>query len=236
MSYAGKIILALDKPNLKDAQNLLSRMPKDLIWVKVGLELFTAEGPSAVRMVQDQGKRVFLDLKLHDIPNTVAGAVGSAAALGVDLLTLHAAGGPAMMSAAVKAKQALDSNMKLLGITVLTSMDGSEFPSVYSGGSVTDRVISFARGAEEAGLDGIVCSPQELEPLNQVVGPHFYRVTPGIRLKGGDTQDQMRIATPEAALASGATHLVIGRALTQADDPTQTWNLILEACDQAIKS
>ena len=200
------------------------------------MELFTAEGPAAVNLMHEAGKRVFLDLKLHDIPNTVAGAVRSAATLGVDLLTLHIAGGPAMLKAAVQAKADAGSRMKLLGITVLTSLDGHEFPEVYASASVSDRVIAFARSAQDAGLDGIVCSPQELDPLRSVVEPGFLRVTPGIRLPGGDAQDQKRIATPRTALESGASYLVIGRALSQAGQPQAAWDAIMQDCSQGVRS
>lgn len=228
MTPAQRIILALDRPRLQPALELLDSMPPALEWVKVGLELFTAEGPAAVAAVRERNKRVFLDLKLHDIPNTVSGAVRAAGGLGAELLTLHAAGGPAMMEAAVQARDEANPDLKLLGITVLTSLDGSEFPEVYAPGSVADRVGAFARASEAAGLDGVVCSPRELEPLGSVVSPTFLRVTPGIRLARGDAHDQRRVASPGAALAAGATHLVVGRALTAAENPQAAWDAVVE--------
>ena len=215
---------------MQPALDLVETMPRDLQWVKVGLELFTAEGPAAVAAVRERGKRVFLDLKLHDIPNTVAGAVRAAAGLGAELLTIHAAGGPAMMEAAVRARDEVNPDLKLLGITVLTSLDGSEFPDVYASSSVADRVAAFARGAQDVGLDGVVCSPQELDSLRAVVASEFLRVTPGIRLARGDAHDQRRTASPGAALAAGASHLVVGRALTAARNPQAAWDAILEDC------
>jgi len=211
-----RIILALDRPDRASAFELVDRMP-DLVWVKVGLELFTAEGPAVVRELKRRGKRVFLDLKLHDIPNTVAGAVRSATALGADLLTLHAEGGPAMMRAAVEARG--ETGPRLLAVTVLTSLSGEEYPEIYRTTDVAERVRVFAREAESAGVHGVVCSPRELQVVGETVGSGFLRVTPGIRPIGGGLQDQARVATPGAALEAGATHLVIGRAVTAAEDP-----------------
>jgi len=208
-----------------EAFALVDAVGEDLAWVKVGLELFTAEGPGVVRALKERGKRVFLDLKLHDIPNTVAGAVRSAAALGADLLTLHAEGGPAMMQAAVDARGS--GGLRLLAVTVLTSLDGSEYPEVYASADVAARVLTFARAAEANGMDGVVCSPKELSILGGAVGSGFLRVTPGIRFQGGDAQDQARVATPASAFRDGATHLVVGRAVTAAADPRQAWRSLL---------
>lgn len=218
MDPRDRIILALDTPDTASALALIDAAGDDLRWAKVGLELFTAEGPPVVRAVRERGKRVFLDLKLHDIPNTVAGAVRSASALGAELLTLHAEGGPAMMRAAAEARDAVR-GPKLLAVTVLTSLTGAEYPEVYADADVGRRVTAFARAAEAAGVDGVVCSPRELDVLRTAVRAGFLRVTPGIRPAGVDAQDQARIATPEAALAAGASHLVIGRAISGAQDP-----------------
>jgi orotidine-5'-phosphate decarboxylase len=220
-----KLIVAYDVPDLSSALDLDRRLGNEIGWVKIGLELFTAEGPPVVTALRERGRRVFLDLKLHDIPNTVAGAVKSASRLGVDLLTLHAEGGPAMMRAAVEARA--DTRVNLLAVTVLTSLDGSEYPSVYGSG-IEDRVLAFAEAAVEAGMDGIVASPRELPKIVSFVPSDFARVIPGIRPAGASTDDQARVATPRAALMAGATHLVIGRPITQAKDPAQAARKILE--------
>ena len=220
-----KLIVAYDVPDLSSALELDRRLGNEIGWVKIGLELFTAEGPPVVTALRERGRRVFLDLKLHDIPNTVAGAVKSASRLGVDLLTLHAEGGPDMMRAAVAARA--NTRVNLLAVTVLTSLDGTEYPAVYRS-SVEERVLTFAEAAVEAGMDGIVASPRELAKLASFVPSDFARVIPGIRPAGASTDDQARVATPRAALIAGATHLVIGRPITQAEDPAQAARKILE--------
>jgi orotidine-5'-phosphate decarboxylase len=179
-----------------------------------------------VEALRDSGRRIFLDLKLHDIPNTVAGAVRSASRLGVDLLTVHAEGGPAMMRAAV-AERGPQGSPRLLAVTVLTSLDGSEYPEVYRAG-VEDRVRAFARAARESGMDGVVASPQELPTLAEELPAGFLRVIPGIRPAGSAALDQARVATPEAALRAGATHLVVGRPITRAPDPGAAVRAILQ--------
>jgi orotidine-5'-phosphate decarboxylase len=220
-----KLIVAFDVPDLSSALDLDRRLGNEIGWVKIGLELFTAEGPPVVAALRERGRRVFLDLKLHDIPNTVAGAVKSASRLGVDLLTLHAEGGPAMMRAAVEARA--NTRVNLLAVTVLTSLDGSEYSGVYRSG-IEERVLAFAEAAVEAGMDGIVASPRELTKLVSFVPSDFARVIPGIRPAGASTDDQARVATPRAALIAGATHLVIGRPITQAPDPAAAARSILE--------
>ena len=220
-----RLIVALDLPNAHEAVQLATRFGDEVLWVKVGLELFTAAGPSVVAELRRRGRRVFLDLKLHDIPNTVAGAVRSASRLGVDLLTLHAEGGPAMMRAAAEARGASGSP-RLLAVTVLTSLDGSEYPGIYRA-PVEERVCAFAQAALAAGVDGVVASPRELGALAEVVPPGFLRVIPGIRPAGASLDDQARTATPASALRAGATHLVVGRPITRADDPSAAARAIL---------
>ena len=220
-----RLIVAFDVPDARSAFELDRQLGRDISWVKVGLELFTAEGPSLVREFVTRGRRVFLDLKLHDIPNTVAGAVKNASRLGAELLTLHAEGGPAMMRAAAEARS--DSRLNLLAVTVLTSLDGTEFPGVYHAG-VEDRVLAFAEAAIEAGMNGVVASPRELPRLVPFVPSDFLRVIPGIRPADSATQDQARVATPRTALMAGATHLVVGRPITQAKDPAEAARAILE--------
>ncbi len=214
------MIVALDVPTAAAAMALVDRLGDSVLWFKVGLELFTAEGPDVVRALTGRGKRVFLDLKLHDIPNTVAGAVRSVSRLGVDLLTVHAEGGPAMLRAAVSARNEVpDSALKLLGVTVLTSLDGTEYPEVYRSVDARSRVEVFARAAREAGMDGVVASALELDALVAALPGEFLKVIPGIRPAGTGAGDQARTATPAAALRAGASHLVVGRAITAAPDP-----------------
>jgi orotidine-5'-phosphate decarboxylase len=220
-----RLIVAFDVPDLSSALELDRRLGNEVGWVKIGLELFTAEGPPVVIAFRERGRRVFLDLKLHDIPNTVAGAVKSASRLGVDLLTLHAEGGPAMMRAAVAARA--NTRVSLLAVTVLTSLDGNEYPGMYRS-AIEDRVLTFAEAAVETGMDGIVASPRELAKLVSFVPSDFARVIPGIRPAGSSTDDQARVATPRAALIAGATHLVVGRPITQASDPAAAARSILE--------
>ena len=221
-----KLIVALDVPGAAEALELNRRLGDEVRWVKVGLELFTAAGPGVVEALRASGRRIFLDLKLHDIPNTVAGAVRSASRLGVDLVTLHAEGGPAMMRAAA-AERGPQGSPRLLAVTVLTSLDGSEYPEVYRAG-VQDRVRAFARAAHEAGMDGVVASPQELGALAEVLPAGFLRVIPGIRPVGSAADDQARVATPGAALRAGATHLVVGRPITRALDPAAAARAVLQ--------
>ena len=220
-----RLIVAFDVPDLSSALELDRRLGNEVGWVKIGLDLFTAEGPPVVTAFRERGRRVFLDLKLHDIPNTVAGAVKSASRLGVDLLTLHAEGGPAMMRAAVAARA--NTRVSLLAVTVLTSLDGNEYPGMYRS-AIEDRVLTFAEAAVETGMDGIVASPRELAKLVSFVPSDFARVIPGIRPAGSSTDDQARVATPRAALIAGATHLVVGRPITQASDPAAAARSILE--------
>jgi len=184
--------------------------------LKVGLEAFVRFGPEAVAEARETGGRIFLDLKLHDIPNTVAGAVRSALELGADYLTVHAGGGPAMLEAAARAA---DGRLAILAVTVLTHLDAGELERLALPGSAAERALAWARLAREAGCAGIVCSPQELALLRGELPRPFRLVTPGIRPAGAEAGDQRRTATPAAALAAGADLLVIGRPLTQAADP-----------------
>ena len=217
-----QLIIALDAPDRDRALALVDRLGSGAEYYKVGLELFSQWGPEAVTTLRGRGKRIFLDLKLHDIPNTVAGAVRSAAALGVDLLTVHAAGGPRMMEAAVKAgREAGPDGPRLLAVTLLTSMDTREVEEVWGRqvDATGDEVVRLARLAREAGVDGVVASPLEARALREALGTDAILVTPGIRLAGGRSHDQRRVSTPEAAIRAGADHLVVGRAVTADPDP-----------------
>ncbi|MFQ5746740.1 MAG: orotidine-5'-phosphate decarboxylase [Gemmatimonadota bacterium] len=211
-----EIIVALDVPTEAEARSLVDRLPSDA-WLKVGLELFTAAGPSAVERLTSAGRHVFLDLKLHDIPNTVAGAVRAAAGLGVRLLTVHAAGGEAMLAAAASAAE---SGLRLLGITILTSLDDAGLSSVMGpDASVEEAVGRLAGLARESGLDGVVASVAECRAIKLSCGEGFLVATPGIRAEGGDAHDQRRTSTPSVAKAAGADFLIVGRMVTGAPDP-----------------
>lgn len=212
-------IVALDVPGRQHAERLVAALGPECTFVKVGLELFTREGPDVVRWLSGEGRRVFLDLKLHDIPTTVAGAVAAARELGVELLTVHAAGGLAMMRAA----QAEAGNVGLLGVTVLTSMDAERLGRVWGHGAPLDveqEVVRLADSARRAGLAGVVASVTEAATLRESLGAEALVVTPGIRFAGQTTDDQARAATPAEAARAGVSHIVVGRAVTGADDPS----------------
>jgi orotidine-5'-phosphate decarboxylase len=223
-----KLIVALDVPDAGSASVLVDRLDDTCSWFKVGLELFIAAGPAVLEPILRRGHRVFLDLKLHDIPNTVAGAVRSAASLGVDLLTVHAAGGPAMLTAAREALTGAAHAPQLLAVTVLTSMDASQVGAIGIGRSPAEQVELIAKMGLAAGIRGFVCSPQEVGALRALTGPEGTLVIPGIRPSGGAAGDQKRVATPAQALQMGASYLVVGRPITQAADPAKAAEAILE--------
>jgi orotidine-5'-phosphate decarboxylase len=211
------LIVALDVPKADEARTLVERLQGKVGLFKVGSQAFTAAGPELVREIVSRGERVFLDLKFHDIPNTVAGAVASASQLGVSLLTVHGLGGRAMLEAAVGALPAMGT--RLLAITVLTSHDEAALGEIGVAGGLTDSVRRLARLAKDAGADGVVASPHEVALIREACGRDFLVVTPGIRPKGAATGDQARAATPASALAAGADYLVVGRPITEAADP-----------------
>ncbi len=222
------LILALDVPTREQAAPLLRQLRGHLRWVKIGLQMFTAHGPDYVRAVADEGFDVFLDLKLHDIPNTVAKAVESLAPLPIGMLTIHTGGGREMMSAAVKAQQASRPDLLLLGVTVLTSMDGNELANIGVGGTPEMQVARLGSLAASAGMKGLVCSPLEVALLRRMLPPDLRLVTPGIRPageSGGD--DQKRIMTPADAARAGSSYIVVGRPILQAPDPAAAARAIL---------
>lgn len=214
-----KIIVALDKPTYAEALNLAGMLDSSLCRVKVGKELFTAAGPGVVEALMRRGFEVFLDLKFHDIPNTVAGAVRSACGLGVWMVNVHASGGQAMMEAAVNAVKGVEKPPLLIGVTLLTSMGVKDLQHMCIFVDEKRVVLSLAALAKESGLDGVVCSGHEAETLREHLGEDFILVTPGIRLPEGSTDDQARVMTPEKAIMSGAKYLVVGRPITGAADP-----------------
>ena len=212
-----ELILALDLPDQDTALRLLDRLPR-LRWVKVGSQLMTAAGPGLVREVAARGLSVFLDLKWHDIPHTVAGTVAAARELGVAMATVHTLGGATMLRAAAAAS---GDGLALVGVTVLTSHDEAEYAAALDRPSVRllDEAARLARTAVSAGLRGVVCSPQEVDRIRAGLGPEPLIVVPGIRRQGDAAGDQRRTATPAEAIAQGATHLVVGRPILTAADP-----------------
>jgi orotidine-5'-phosphate decarboxylase len=222
-----KLIVALDFPRATAALEAVHRLEGLVQWFKVGLELYLAEGNSIVEHVRGLGYSVFLDLKLHDIPNTVAGAVRSVAKTGADMLTLHAAGGPAMLTAAHEAAGAISSGPKLLAVTVLTSMDAAQLVATGVNSSPHDQVSRLAEMAYSAGIRGFVASAEEVSSLRAAYS-NATLVIPGIRPAGAAVGDQKRVATPASAIAAGADYLVIGRPITQAADPAATAQAILD--------
>ncbi|MGH8661381.1 MAG: orotidine-5'-phosphate decarboxylase [Burkholderiales bacterium] len=214
-----RIIVALDFPDAKSALALAGRLDPALCRVKVGGELYTAVGPALVEGLRRSGFGVFLDLKFHDIPNTVAGACLAAADLGVWMINVHALGGRATMCAAREALSQIGRPPKLLAVTLLTSMNATDLADIGIAGSAEDAVLRLARLARDCGLDGVVCSAQETAALRRQLGGGFWLVTPGIRPEGAAGDDQKRVATPREAIAGGADYLVIGRPITRAPDP-----------------
>ena len=227
------LILALDAPTLRDVAPLLSRLRGSVRWVKIGLEMFTAGGPDCVRQAADLGFDVFLDLKLHDIPNTVARAVAAAARLPIKMLTLHTAGGRDMMRRAVQAQVEAAPHLRLLGVTVLTSLGENDLREVGVGAAPETQVVRLAWLAVECGLGGLVCSPLELAPLRAQLPPSVKLVTPGIRAAGsGHTDDQTRVMTPAEAARAGADFIVVGRPIVQAADAAGAARAILAELGQ----
>lgn len=229
-----ELIVALDLPSQREALALVDQLDEAVGVYKVGLELYTREGPGVVRALHGRGKRVFLDLKLHDIPNTVAKAVEAASALEVDLLTLHTTGGRSMMEAAA---DAAGGSLELLGVTVLTSTTKGELAETWDRPveETEPEVLRLARLAQAAGIPGVVASAREARALREALGPDALIVTPGIRLPNDDVGDQVRVATPAAAVADGATHLVVGRPIRSADDPVAAAQAFREEIERAVE-
>ena len=227
-----QLAIALDLPDAGQALTLVDSLGDTCQWFKVGMELYYAAGNSFVQQLRDRGFSVFLDLKLHDIPNTVAGAVRSATHAGASLLTVHASGGAAMLAAAAEAASAPGAP-RLLAVTVLTSMDANELSGIGVAGTPAEQVLRLAKLAKAAGIDGMVCSAEEVSTLRAHMGAQTMLVIPGIRPAGAATEDQRRIATPATAIAQGASMLVVGRPITRAADPAAAARAILEEIAQA---
>jgi len=217
-----KLIVAVDVDSLDAARKLIDELKPLARWFKIGFELFTREGPAAAHLVKNAGASLFLDLKFHDIPNTVRGAVKSALALGADMMTLHASGGAAMLRAG-------RDDAILLGVTVLTHFAEKDFNAIFaSTRKVEDSVLALARVAREGGMNGVVASARELPAIKRAIARDFVVVTPGIRLPGAGKDDQTRVVTPEQAIKDGADFIVVGRPITAAKDP-------LAACDEVLR-
>jgi len=214
-----EVILALDVPSRAEAEAFLDRIGGDLRWVKIGLQMFVREGPDIIDAVTKRGHRIFLDLKLHDIPNQVASAVRSLKGRPIDLLTLHAGGGAEMMRQAVIAARETNPNLNLLAVTVLTSFDEAGLTETGVAGGAAAQVERLAALALQAGVPGLVCSPHELPALRKKFGSQPILVTPGVRPVGAEAGDQKRIMTPREAAAAGSSFIVVGRPLIQAKDP-----------------
>ena len=219
MTTQSPVIVAFDYSSLADVEAMADQLDPALCRAKVGKELFTHCGPDVVRLLQNKGYEVFLDLKFHDIPNTVAGAVKAAADLGVWMVNVHASGGARMMEAAREAIANGSHKPHLIAVTVLTSMDQTDLAAIGLAGEPVDQVLRLATLTQDCGLDGVVCSAQETDVLRSRLGESFQLVTPGIRPANAEQGDQRRIATPASAMASGSSYLVIGRPITQHESP-----------------
>ncbi len=229
-----EVIVALDVPDAGAVPPLLRQLPPEIRWVKVGLELYTAAGPDIVRTLTASGRRVFLDLKLHDIPRTVANAIAAAGGLGVSLMTVHATGGRAMLQAAAEAAKALGARRpELVAVTTLTSLNADDFRDLGIGRSVAEQAQVLTEMAIASGIDGVVTSVHEAPALRTRFGSGPVLVTPGIRPAGADVGDQKRVATPALAVKAGSTYLVVGRPIVEAPDPASAARAILQEIDAA---
>jgi orotidine-5'-phosphate decarboxylase len=231
-----RIVCALDLPTLDEALRLVDSLGGRVRWFKIGMELFTREGPRAVESVLERGQGVFLDLKYHDIPATAERAVESAGALGVSLLTVHAAGGPAMLEACARGRDRCQSPPAILAVTVLTSLDASALSAVGIERPVEEQVLAAGALARSAGIDGLVASPREVASLRRELGGELLIVTPGVRLASGGHDDHARAETPQTAVKDGANLLVVGRPIRDAEDPRVAAEVFAQAIAQGAAS
>ncbi|MEJ7188490.1 orotidine-5'-phosphate decarboxylase [Staphylococcus warneri] len=222
-------IIALDFESADKVNAFLDQFDEPL-FVKVGMELFYQTGPKLIKSIKDRGHSIFLDLKLHDIPNTVSKAMEGLAKLDVDLVNVHAAGGKAMMEAAIKGLRQHNKHTKIIAVTQLTSTTETQLHEEQNiQTTIEESVLNYAKLSQQAGLDGVVCSPLEAELITAQLGKDFMKVTPGIRPEGSAQNDQKRITTPEQAKQLGSTHIVVGRPITQSDDPVKSYQIIKES-------
>jgi len=231
-----RLIVALDVPSATQARQLVQSLGETASTYKVGKQLFTAEGPQLIREIVASGRKVFLDLKFHDIPNTVAGAVRSAAELGVTMLNVHASGGSKMMQAAVEAAAQSTTKPLVLAVTVLTSLSDADLQEIGVSGTALGQVLRLAALARDAGCGGVVASAREAKELRREIGEGFVIVTPGVRPGGSTVGDQSRILTPGEAIAAGANYLVVGRPILEAEDPVAAAKGIVTEMEEAVQS
>lgn len=230
-----KLILALDVDTFEEAKTWVEKL-HDVVGVfKVGSQLFTSSGPEIIKYIRSKGTEVFLDLKFHDIPNTVAKAVSAAAQYDVAMLTLHACGGADMLQAAREAVEEADRPPLLLAVTVLTSFDNEDLAEVGVDHTVGGQVLNLARLAKRSGVDGVVASPLEVSLLREQLGNHLKIVVPGVRPMGAETNDQKRVMTPNEAITAGASYIVVGRPITQAPNPREAAERVLREIELAEK-
>src|SRR5215469_2121849 len=229
--FRERLIVALDVPTASAAQRVVQQLGESVSTYKVGLQLFTAEGPAVVRELVAAGRTVFLDLKIHDIPNTVAQAVKSAVDSGAKMLTVHASGGAAVLRAAV---EAANHRLSILAVTVLTSLNDEDMQEIGFAGTTVDEALRMAALARSTGCDAVVTSAREVSAVRRMLGEGFGIVVPGIRPLGASQDDQSRVATPAQAVQAGATQIVVGRPITRAADPIQAVNAILEEMAGAV--
>lgn len=232
---ADRLICALDVPHLDEAKALLDALSGRIRWFKVGIELFTRAGPPAVEEVLGRGAGVFLDLKFHDIPTTAERAVASAGELGVSLLTVHAAGGPAMLEACARGRDRCAAPPVILAVTVLTSMDQAALAATGVERPMEAQVLASARLAQDAGIDGIVASPREAASLRKELGDGFLIVTPGVRLEEGEHDDHARAETPRKAIAAGSDMLVVGRPIRDAQDREKSIQAFVDSIEAGLQ-
>ena len=234
-----RLIVALDFPTGQEARALVEELGDAVTFYKVGMELFYSEGPAIVSYLKEQGKKVFLDLKLQDIPNTVAHSLAVLTRLGVDIMNVHAVGGPKMMAEGMNAIREAAEKLcvaapKLIAVTILTSMDEAQWAPLGYAKPLGEEVLALAALAKESGLSGVVASPREAEAIRKACGSDFLIVTPGIRPTWAAANDQSRIATPSMAMKNGSTHLVVGRPITKAENKIDAVNRILKEMEGAL--
>jgi orotidine-5'-phosphate decarboxylase len=228
-----RLIVALDVPSATQARQIVQSIGESANTYKVGKQLFTAEGPQIVRDLVSSGRKVFLDLKFHDIPNTVAAAVRQAAELGISMMTVHASGGSKMLKAAADAAAQSPTRPMVLAVTVLTSLSDADLSEIGIAGNVITQVITLGSLARKAGCGGLVASAKEAPELRRELGNDFAIVTPGVRPAGSAPGDQARVLTPREAIAAGATYLVVGRPILEATDPSQAADALVREIEEA---
>lgn len=228
-----RLMVALDFPSAAEARRGAAAVGASAGWLKIGKQLFTAEGPSLVRELAQAGHNIFLDQKFHDIPATVAGAVKAASALGVGIITVHGSGGSAMMKAAVQAARETEAPPMVVAVTVLTSHTDAELQEMGIAGRVVDHVLRLASLARTAGCDGVVASAQEASEIRRELGAGFAIITPGVRPAGSAHDDQARVVTPAQAIKAGATHIVVGRPICGVADPASAARAIVDEISRA---